>query len=463
MNGPKPASPKIERGKILLLGSGAREHALGWKLSQSRFCESLIVAPGNDGMPDRWERWELNVNTSDPARLKGEYENLAKKAVLAGVKLVVVGPDQFLADGVVDIFSRHSLLCFGPTQAAAQIESSKAFAKRIMKKANVPTARFSIVKNISEIDSVFEEDWIKENQGACVVKADGLALGKGVRVCSSLSEAKTAASELIKISGQLVIEELLTGSEISWMAFCDGKRASLWEPARDYKRLKEDHEGPNTGGMGAFSPVPGIPKSWASRMKNEVFEPVLRVMNEEGTPFKGLLFAGLMIDEKKDRFWILEFNARFGDPETQVLLPRLGDDLVDWCYSVAGGDLASKPETVPMIQDYAVYVVAAAEGYPENPKKGDSISGEFRKDGFFCAGVKKQGDPSPKKSGFVTSGGRVLGALGVAADLGTARSHAYERMNEIRFDGMQVRQDIAADALDPNTLKHEKDRVWVIS
>jgi phosphoribosylamine--glycine ligase len=237
--------------------------------------------------------------------------------------------------------------------------------------------------------------------------------------------------------GKLVIEERLTGEELSWMAFCDGERCALLEPARDHKRIFDGDQGPNTGGMGAFSPVPGVPAGWDRRVREEVFLPVLREMKKRGAPFKGVLYAGLMVDFAKDRFDVLEFNARFGDPETQVLLARMSDDLYLWCNAVAHGDLSALPERVGFAPDAAVTVVAAAKGYPDTPARGAVIEGgPGVAPDCFCAGVSRQGGR------FVVSGGRVLATVGTGKDLAQARAEAYRKLAPVRFEGMQFRKDI---------------------
>ena len=412
---------------VLVIGSGAREHAIAWKLSQSPHVQRLIVVPGNDGMSQEWERWP---NSS--------FSELVQKSKNEKVDLVVVGPDNALSDGIVDQFQKVGIACFGPTAAAAQIEASKSFAKEIMQAAGVPTARFTIAKTIEEANQT-----VITFKNGCVVKADGLALGKGVVVCSSIEEAKKACEQLYPLSKKLVIEEKLQGEEISWLAFCDGENCALLETARDYKRIRDRDEGPNTGGMGAFSPVANVPASWEAKVKEQVFIPVLREMKRRRTPFRGVLYAGLMVDFEKDQFYVLEFNARFGDPETQVLLPRMKDDLYLWCNSVAQGKL--KAPKVEFISDAAVYVVGAAQGYPESPEKGKTISGleipnsktSPEQVAHFVAGVKNENGTK-----MVTSGGRVFGALGLGHSLKAAREKAYTRLKSVNFEGLHYRSDI---------------------
>ena len=428
---------------VVLVGSGGREHALGWKLSRSPRITRLIVAPGNDGMP--WERWPLK--TSEPgAAQRAEYERFARECVEKKIDFVVVGPDNPLADGIVDVLTQAGVKAFGPTASAAQLEASKAFAKEVMKAAGVPTAKSFVAPNKDEARRLLKSlPWPKEDAvGGWVVKFDGLALGKGVVVCGSLPEAQAGIDALPE--GKFVIEERLQGEEISWLAFCDGDRCALMEPARDHKRLWDDNRGPNTGGMGAFSPVPGIPAAWSRRVREEIFLPTLREMKKRGTPFRGVLYAGMMIDVPADRFWVIEFNARFGDPETQVLMLRLDGDLLEWCQASAAGELSRLPEMVPFVREAAVAVVAAAKGYPDSPLKGALISGPAGlvqaagdRPEYFLAGVAR------KDGALVTSGGRVLAALGMGRDLGAARREAYTRLSLVKFEGLQARSDIARE------------------
>jgi phosphoribosylamine--glycine ligase len=370
-------------------------------------------------MPRGWERWPFDGKPGE------NFERLAGRVREAGADLVVVGPDNPLADGLVDTLERYGCLAFGPRQAAARIEASKAFAKEVMKAAGVPTARYFVASSLDEARAILAG--IEWGQG-WVVKADGLALGKGVRVCASREEALGACEELIRLSPELVIEGRLSGEELSCLALCDGTRCAVLEPARDYKRVGEGDQGPNTGGMGAFSPVPGVPAGFVERLRREVFEPTLRELKRRGAEFRGVLYAGVMADFARDRYGILEFNARFGDPETQALLPRIEGDLYPWFEACARGDLSALPPAVPFARETAVYVVGAARGYPRP---------DGQPEGYFCAGVAEQGGK------LVTAGGRVLGALGVAATLEQARAQAYRRLDAVGFEGMHYRRDIA--------------------
>ncbi len=462
---------------VLLLGSGGREHAMAWKLSLSPHVGRLIVAPGNPAMLGRWETWS-DVRLGDP----GSYLLLAERAHAAGVSLVVVGPDNPLADGVVDVLEGAGLRCFGPRAQAARIEASKAFAKEVMTAAGVPTAHYQVAHSHEEaLQYLVNADW-SDGRG-WVLKADGLALGKGVYVCGTLKEARDALGALAALGSageRLVIEERLSGQEISWLAFCDGERCALLEPARDYKRIGTGDQGANTGGMGAFSPVPGLPASFEKRVREEIFIPVLAEMRRRDAPFKGVLYAGLMVDVVRERIWVIEFNGRFGDPEAQVLLSRMSDDFYLWCDAVARGDIGRLGERVSFHSESAVVVVAAARGYPDTPEKGARISGYGAvgagsaaglsgsaavsravanvggltpPPAYFAAGMAASAASAPSPAhgsgagagaaGFVVNGGRVLGAMGMGADLRSAREQAYTRLKKISFAGMQFRTDIA--------------------
>ncbi len=419
---------------VMVIGSGGREHALLWKLGQESRFTRLIAAPGNDGMSPQWERWPCKLSSGSLKERRAEFRRLAKKAFKEKIDLVIVGPDNPLADGIIDEFNNEGVLTFGPKAAAAQIESSKAFAKEVMQAARVPTADFKIANTLEEAQKIIQKN---EWPSGWVVKADGLALGKGVEVCHKREEAIAAAERLLPISGKIVIEECLEGEEVSWMAFCDGTDCSLLDPAQDHKRLLDGDQGPNTGGMGAYSPVPLVTAAIREKVRTQVFIPMLREMKKRGCEFRGLLFAGLMINFSTQQIYVLEFNARFGDPETQVLMARMQGSLADWCLACAQGRLGKLPKNVPFTTDSAVVVVGAAAGYPDQPKSGAVIQGG-EKGWVFYAGVTRDSVDGKLKS----SGGRVFGAMGVGRDLGSARDQAYQLIRTIRMEGLQYRKDI---------------------
>jgi len=430
--------------RVLVLGSGGREHAMAWKLLESAKVKTLTMCPENtaalEQMRTQYKQKEVAA-WNDSVKGAEALRALAKKAKSQKIDLVVVGPDNVLADGAVDIFSQEGVAIFGPTQAAAKLESSKIFSKQVMKAAKVPTADSYEVHSVAEAEQLIKDlNWVKKHW---VLKADGLALGKGVEICESREQAIAALRRLQKYSHSFVIEERLRGREISWLAFCDGESCSLLAPARDYKTLTSDPLSPNTGGMGAVCPVPLENSKLSERIRDMVFMPILREMKKRGTPYKGILYAGLMIQDED--VWVLEFNSRFGDPEAQVLLPLIQDDLLEWCLACVEGRLgAAKPRMVPMFDEYAVYVVAAAPGYPGDVQNGGIISGVdtwLKTHSGFFAGVRKDGTQ------WVTSGGRVLGALGFGNSIAEARGKAYERLKQVSFPGMQYREDVGAEWL----------------
>lgn len=428
--------------KVLVIGSGGREHAIAWKLLQSSRVKSLVMVPENTAaiaqMRTQFANKEIH---SWPDSIRGEeaLKSLARKAKDQGIEFTVVGPDNALADGAVDIFESLGIPSFGPSKEAARLESSKIFSKKIMQAAGVPTAEGYEVYSVMGAKTLLQSlDWDKKQW---VIKADGLALGKGVEICETLPQALEALERLTQYSESFVIEERLRGKEISWLAFCDGENCAMLAPARDYKTLTEDPLSPNTGGMGAVCPVPNISSDLADKVLTKVFEPVLREMKKRGTPYKGILYAGLMIHQ--DQVWVLEFNSRFGDPEAQALLPLMQDDLLTWCEASQAGKLSTKPAMVPMKPQVAVYVVGAAPGYPSQPYLGKTIQGLDQwisnHHGFF-AGVKKNSDGT-----WQTSGGRVLGALGLGSSVAEARMNAFKNLKEISFDGMQYREGVGAE------------------
>jgi phosphoribosylamine--glycine ligase len=338
--------------KVLVIGSGGREHALCWKLAQDRKIDEVFVAPGNPGIA--LEPKVTCVAITD-------FEALATFCRDRRVELVVVGPDQALADGAVDFFEGEGIPTFGPSRAAARIESSKAFAKELMKNAGIPTARFDVFSDLARAQEFLRN--VSWGDG-WVIKADGLALGKGVVVCASREEALATAEDFLsgdsmgEAGRRIVVEERLSGRELSAFYLCDGKRAVSFRHACDYKRIHDGDQGLNTGGMGAFAPPDWLPAGFEARVEKEIVEPLLRAHS-----FRGMLFVGLMATAQGPK--VIEFNARFGDPETQALLPLLGEDLLPWLRAARDGRLEEMPASGPLWKELsAVHVVLAAEGYP---------------------------------------------------------------------------------------------------
>ncbi len=424
--------------KLLVIGSGGREHALAWRLAQAPGLQKVYVAPGNAGTANEPEL--ENVPLTDPA-------TLAAFAEREKVHLTVVGPEAPLAAGIVDLFRARGLRVFGPTQAAAQLESSKDFAKRFMTRHKIPTAAFGTFSDAAQAHAYIDV------QGApIVIKADGLAAGKGVVVAMSLEEAHRAVDNMLsgnslgihhtEAGHRVVIEEFLAGEEASFIVMADGKHALVMATSQDHKRLKDNDEGPNTGGMGAYSPAPVVTPDIHARVMREVIMPTLRGMEQDGIPYTGFLYAGLMIRDDGN-LKVLEFNCRMGDPETQPIMMRLKSNFVALLDAAIDGRL----DQVDAEWDrrVALGVVLAAAGYPENPKKGDVIHGlpprPLEDAHVFHAGTVLQDKQ------VVTAGGRVLcvTALGDTARL--AQKLAYEVTEQIHFDGMQYRQDIGHRAI----------------
>jgi phosphoribosylamine--glycine ligase len=393
---------------VLVVGSGGREHALAWKLSRSPGLEELHAAPGNPGI--------AALGRCHPVRAE-DGEGLLDLAGALDADLVVIGPEAPLVAGVADELRHLGVAVFGPSAAAARIEGSKSFAKDVMRSAGVPTAApLSVARP------------------PCVIKADGLAAGKGVFVCRTQSELDTALRAARAFGDSIVIEELLEGEELSVFAVCDGTRAVALPAAQDFKRVGDGDEGPNTGGMGSYSPAGGDVESLVA----SIHQPVVDELTARGTPFTGLLFAGVMLTD--DGPSVLEFNCRFGDPETQSLLPRLETDLLELLAAAAGGDLSSVAVSVE--DNAAVTVVVAAGAYPEAGDVGTPIEGIPAADAagalVFHAGTARKGDR------IVTNGGRILNVTAVADTVSEARDGAYAACELISFPGMRYRRDIAA-------------------
>ncbi|XXF75623.1 phosphoribosylamine--glycine ligase [Myxococcaceae bacterium GXIMD 01537] len=413
--------------KVLLLGSGGREHALAWKLAQSPRLSRLLCAPGNPGT--------ARLGTNVPLKAD-DPQAVVALARREQVDLVVVGPEAPLVAGVADALNAVDIPCFGPVAAAANIEGSKAFAKEIMAEAGVPTAGFKVFTDLAAAEAY------AVSRGRIVVKADGLASGKGVIVAPDVDAARAAVRAVgaMGSAGQkLVLEELLEGEEVSVIALCDGERYVLLPPAQDHKRVGEGDTGPNTGGMGAYCPVPFLTPEALAQVGEQVIAPTLATLRRRGTPFRGALYAGLMLTREGPR--VLEFNARFGDPETQVLMMQLSEDVLPLLDACARGRL--EPRALETHSGASVGVVLAAENYPETPRKGQRIEGLDRVSGatVFIAGAET------KDGALVTSGGRVLTVCARGADLADARARAYQAVSAVRFEGMHYRRDIGAKGL----------------
>ena len=403
---------------VLIVGGGGREHALAWRIAQSPALGDLHAAPGNPGIAELGTCH--SVRPDDPEAVVGLCRRL-------GIDLVVVGPEAPLVAGLADQLRGAGIGVFGPSAAAARIEGSKSFAKDVLRAAGVPTA---------------EE--LGEPRAPCVVKADGLAAGKGVFVCETEAELAAALPRAEALGGRVVIEELLEGREVSLFALCDGAEALPLAPAQDFKRLLDDDRGPNTGGMGSYSPVPWLAEGEANALVEQVHRPVLRELADRGAPFQGLLYAGLMLTDEEPR--VLEFNCRFGDPETQAILPRLEGDLLEALAAVADGSLAGVQLAARPVA--AVTVVLATPGYPEAPATGLPVEGiaAAERTGalVFHAGTAL-------RSGIlVTAGGRVLNVTALGESIGEARERAYRAVEHIELPDVQYRHDIALAAVHAN-------------
>jgi phosphoribosylamine---glycine ligase len=420
--------------RILVIGRGGREHAIVWKLSQSPKVSKLYCAPGNGGIAQLAECVPIT---------ELQFAEIADFAISEQIDLVFVAPDDPLAAGMVDYLEARGVRAYGPRQNAAIIEGSKTFMKNLLKKYNIPTAAYETFDNYEAALA-----YLHKQSAPIVIKADGLAAGKGVIVAQTLDEAELALKDIMldKVFGtsgsQVVIEEFMQGQEMSLLAFVDGETVRMMAPSQDHKPAFDGDKGPNTGGMGTYSPVPHIPQAVVDEAIETIVVPTAKAMVAEGRPFRGVLYAGLMIGpDHKPR--TVEFNARFGDPETQVLLPRLQTDLLDIVLATLDGTLAELP--IAWSSDAAVCVIVAAEGYPGSYPKGRPITGLDRIDGalVFHAGT------ALKDGQLVTNGGRLLGVTALGADIREARERAYEQIQHIELDGMHYRTDIAMKAIQP--------------
>ncbi|MBX7143810.1 MAG: phosphoribosylamine--glycine ligase [Oligoflexia bacterium] len=417
-----------ERINVLVLGAGAREHALCWKLKQSRHLGHLYCAPGNPGTAMLAQNVDIAVD---------DVQKLLTFARERSIGLTVVGPELPLTVGVVDAFSAAGLRIFGPSKTAAMLEGSKKFAKDIMIAAGVPTAQHVVLSSEREA-----REFLSGRQGPIVLKSDGLAAGKGVVVCQNQAEALAALPFLYsELKAETVVaEDFLSGKEASFIVATNGQHVVPLATSHDYKRIGEGHTGPNTGGMGSVSPTSHLVPGCEAELVEKIIRPVLREMERRGSPFCGFLYAGLMVGET-GKTWVLEFNARLGDPETQSIMMRLETDLVEILVSL----LDRKLPAVKWKPEAAVCAVLAADGYPVSVKTGDAISGlEFAATvpgvQVFHAGTKQVGEGK-----IVTSGGRVLSVVGTGATVEQARANVYRACDFIQFRGRQVRRDIGLD------------------
>jgi phosphoribosylamine--glycine ligase len=422
--------------RVLVIGNGGREHALVWKLASERAVSEIVCAPGNSGI-SRIARC-IPVDPADP-------HAVAAIARREEIDFTIVGPELPLSRGVTDVFAADGDLVFGPTQRAARLESSKVFAKEFMHRCNVPTARYRSCDSASEAIAVLRSG---EFEFPVVLKADGLAAGKGVVIPGTLADAELQVHALMverrfgQAGARLVIEELLVGREASFFVLSDGTRALPLGSAEDHKRALDGDAGPNTGGMGAYAPSSLFDRATQARVMNEIVQPVLDGMRAEGSEFRGFLFVGLMLTADGPK--VIEFNVRFGDPEAQVVLPMINDDLLDLLISAAAGELATK--RVSLDADPRVGIVLASGGYPDTYETGKVIHGLEAAEAIphvnvFHSGTAKRG------SDIVTAGGRVLTVVASGSDYRTAIDRAYRGVGKISFDGMHYRKDIGAKAL----------------
>ena len=425
---------KYRRGrvdmKILIIGGGGREHAIAWKLSKSSRVEKIYCAPGNAGIAEIAECVNIGVM---------EFDRQVAFAKEHGIDLTVVAPDDPLAAGAVDAFEAAGLRAFGPRANAAILEGSKAFSKDLMKKYNIPTAAYETFTDPEEAIK-----YLETARMPIVLKADGLALGKGVLICSNLEEAKEGVRTLMldkqfgSAGDEIVIEEFMTGREVSVLSFVDGKTIKIMTSAQDHKRAKDGDQGLNTGGMGTFSPSPFYTSEVDAFCREKIYQPTVDAMRAEGREFKGIIFFGLMLTEDGPK--VLEYNARFGDPETQVVLPRMKNDLADLFEACIDGTLDQVE--LEFEDNAAVCVVLASDGYPEHYEKGYPISGLERfkdADGYF---VFHAGTKLNDQGQIVTNGGRVLGVTATGGNLKEARANAYKATEWVEFGNKYMRNDI---------------------
>ena len=417
--------------RVLVIGSGGREHALAWKIAQSPLVKKVFCAPGNAGTVNVAENIDIPSDNIDA---------LLQFATVTGIGLTIVGPEQPLVKGLVDSFEESGLRVFGPSQRAAEIEGSKVFCKDLMKKYGIPTARYESFDSPDQVKLFTKED------EPVVVKASGLAAGKGVILCSNAEEARSAVQSIMQekafgnAGDQVVVEEFLTGQEVSLLAFTDGKTVLPLDSAQDHKAAFDGDKGPNTGGMGAYSPALVFTEELKQQVIDEIMIPVVRAMAKEGRYYRGILYAGLMLTESGPK--VLEFNARFGDPETQPIMMRIKNDIVPIFEACIDGTLAK--QSLQWRQEPTICVVMAAKGYPSSYEKGKEISGlnsdENQQAVVFHAGTKLENGK------VLTNGGRVLGVTALGSDINQAIKNAYSAVDKIKWDGIHYRKDIGNKA-----------------
>ena len=417
--------------RVLVIGSGGREHALAWKIAQSPLVKKVFCAPGNAGTANVAENIDIPSDNVDA---------LLQFATVTGIGLTIVGPEQPLVKGLVDSFEESGLRVFGPSQRAAEIEGSKVFCKDLMKKYGIPTARYESFDSPDQVKLFTKED------EPIVVKASGLAAGKGVILCSNAEEARSAVQSIMQekafgnAGDQVVVEEFLTGQEVSLLAFTDGKTVLPLDSAQDHKAAFDGDKGPNTGGMGAYSPALVFTEELKQQVIDGIMIPTVRAMAKEGRYYRGILYAGLMLTESGPK--VLEFNARFGDPETQPIMMRIKNDIVPIFEACIDGTLAK--QSLQWRQEPTVCVVMAAKGYPSSYEKGKEISGlnsdENRQVVVFHAGTKLENGK------VLTNGGRVLGVTALGSDINQAIKNAYSAVDKIKWDGIHYRKDIGNKA-----------------
>jgi len=430
--------------KILVVGGGGREHAMAWRIARSKRVQRVYVAPGNGGTAQDPDLVNVPI---DPVK---QMTELADFVVKEGIAMTVVGPEAPLAAGIVDLFRGRGLKVFGPTQAAAQLEASKDFAKQFMKRHGIPTAAFETFSDAAQARAYASAQSEKFPGLPIVIKADGLAAGKGVVVATSLEEAHAAIDDMLlgnrfgDAGARVVIEDFLQGEEASFIVMCDGEEAFALATSQDHKRVGDGDTGPNTGGMGAYSPAPVVTPKVFARVMREVIRPVLKGMKAEGTPYTGFLYAGLMIHKEEPR--VVEFNCRMGDPETQPIFLRMRGDFTVLLEKAIAGQLNQVHELADTLWDNrpAVGVVVAAQNYPEAPRVGDAIHNVPKPTAdalVFHAGTQM------KDGALLTSGGRVLCATAMGNSLRDAQAQAYRLVDQVKFEGMHCRRDIGWRAL----------------